>query len=309
MTAKDPQDEPVTSVREAAELFGVPETRLRYWAQTGIVGPSARRGGRFFYTFLDLLSLKVAVSLIESGVSVPRVRKNLEALRTRMPQVTHPLASLRVCSDGDELVVIEDGAAVQPESGQLVMSFAIRQLTERLAKVTPLTGGALGSVASPPPLPPPPETAHGAFLSGVSALDAGDDAVAEAFFRHALALDAHLAAAWTNLGNIVDRRGERGGAREAYVRALELDPDQPEARFNLANLHAETGELELALAEYRRVARGAPGFADVHFNLAMALLSVGAVAQARNHLSRYLELDDESAWADRARTLLASLVA
>ncbi len=297
--------EPVTSVRQAAELFGVPEARLRYWAQTGFVGPSARRAGRFYYTFQDLVSLKVAISLLDSGVPMLRVRKNLEALRARLPEVSHPLASLRVCSDGDELVVVEEGSVVEPMTGQLVMSFAVRQLSERLENVR----GALaaGSIAEPPPLPPPPETSHACFLSGVAALDAGDDTGAETLFRRALALDDHLAAAWTNLGNILERRGERGAAREAYEKALELDPEQPEARFNLANLHAELGELELALAEYRRVAQTAGHFADVHFNLAITLLAIGAPAQARNHLARYLELDDDSPWAERARAMLTEL--
>lgn len=294
----------LTTIKQAADLFGVPEARLRYWAQTGFVGPSARRGGRFLYTFLDLVSLKVAVSLLDSGVPMQRVRKNLDALRARLPEVSHPLASLRICSDGSELVVLEDDAAVEPTTGQLVMSFAVRSLADRLAEIRPLTGGALGSVAEAPPLPPAPDTAHNCFLGGVVALDAGEDAQAEEHFRRALALDDHLAAAWTNLGNILERRGERGPAREAYVKALELDPDQPEARYNLANLHAELGELELALAEYRRVARAATGFADVHYNLAMTLFAVGAVSQARNHLARYLEHDDSSEWAERARAML-----
>jgi Tfp pilus assembly protein PilF len=296
--------EAVASIRQAAELFGVPEARLRYWAQTGFVGPSARQGGRAYYSFQDLVSLKVAISLLDGGLSMQRVRKNLDALRARLPEVASPLASMRVCSDGDELVVVDDGAAYQPATGQLVMSFAVRQLAERLADVRPLRGGATGSVAGPAP---ERETAHGCFAAGVAALDAGDDPTAETMFRNALALDPRLAAAWTNLGNVLDRRGSRGAAREAYQKALALDPDQPEARFNLANLHAELGETELALAEYRRVARATSSFADVHFNLGMTLVSVGAVAQARAHLARYLELDDASSWADRARELLGQL--
>jgi len=37
----------LTATREAADLVGLPESRLRYWAQTGFLGPSVRQKGRF----------------------------------------------------------------------------------------------------------------------------------------------------------------------------------------------------------------------------------------------------------------------
>src|SRR5439155_14578243 len=100
------------------------------------------------------------------------------------------------------------------------------------------------------------------------------------------------------------RRGARGEARSAYDRALALDPEQPEARYNLANLLADVGESELALAEYRRVVAMCPEFADAHFNLGALAARLGNATAARAHLSRYLELDDSSDWAAKARALL-----
>jgi len=282
----------LTATREAADLVGLPESRLRYWAQTGFLGPSVRQKGRFYYTFGDLVALKVARTLLDGGVSLARVRANLEALRRRLPDLERPLAQLRICSDGEELVVIDDETAWQPASGQLVMSFAVRQLREELGQLRHLRPDT------------EPDGAYACFAAGLAALDAGDDARAEAQLRRALDLDAALAAAWTNLGVVLERRGDRTGARAAFERALTLDPDQPEARFDLANLLADAGEIELALAEYRRVAAAAPELVDVHYNLALALLSLGAAAQAGAHLRRYLELDPTSPWAETARALL-----
>jgi tetratricopeptide (TPR) repeat protein len=278
--------------REAADLLGLPESRLRYWAQTGFIGPSVRQKGRFYYTFGDLVALKVARTLLDGGVSLPRVRANLEALRRRLPDLERPLAQLRICSDGEELVVIDDEAAWQPASGQLVMSFALRQLREELGQLRHLRPDT------------EPDGAYACFTAGLAALEAGDEARAEAHLRRALELDPALAAAWTDLGVVLERRGDRAGARAAFEKALVLDPEQPEARFDLANLLLDAGETELALAEYRRVAAAAPELADVHFNLALALLTVGAAAQAGGHLRRYLELDPASPWADDARALL-----
>jgi tetratricopeptide (TPR) repeat protein len=277
-------------VNEAADLVGVTASRLRYWAQTGLVGPSLREKGRFYYTFEDLVAVKVAKELADAGMPVQRVRKHLESLRRLLPG--RPLAALRIVSDGDELVVLDDVGAFEPATGQLVMSFAVRSLLP--GEVVPLRE-------------PAPETAYGCFLAAVASEDDGDDGRAARLYERALRLDASFAAAWTNLGNLHERRGQRGEARLAYEKALALDPDQPEARFNLANLYTDLDDTELALAEYRRVAAHAPTFADVHYNLGLLLARIGATAQARKHLERFLELDGASTWGDAARQVMSML--
>ncbi len=37
-------EEAIYSYAGAAKILGVPESKLRYWAQVGFVGPSVRRG-------------------------------------------------------------------------------------------------------------------------------------------------------------------------------------------------------------------------------------------------------------------------
>jgi DNA-binding transcriptional MerR regulator len=265
------------SVTEAADLLGLPPARLRYWSQTGLVGPSHRERGRFLYTFADLVAVKVARDLTDAGVPIQRVRKNLDALRRLLPG--RPVASLRIVVDGDDLLVLDDDRAFAPTTGQLVLSFAL----PGQAEVVPLRDSL-------------PETAYGCFVAGVAAEDEGDDARATQLYEAGLRLDPCFAAAWTNLGNLRERAGQRGEARAAYERA-----------FNLANLHADLGENELALAEYRRVVGQDPGFADVHFNLGLLFARIGAASQARSHLGRYLETDADSPWADAARRVVSML--
>jgi tetratricopeptide (TPR) repeat protein len=152
-------------------------------------------------------------------------------------------------------------------------------------------------------------TAYRHFVEACAAMDRGELQTAEHLFRQAVDLEPNMAAALTNLGNLVYRQAEHDEARRLYERALDHDPLQAEARYNLANLLADAGETELAIAELRRVCAACPEFADAHYNLGLMLASVGGAAQAKKHLERYLELDAGSDWADHARSYLDQLAA
>jgi tetratricopeptide (TPR) repeat protein len=296
----------------AAKILDVAESKLRYWAQVGFVGPSVRRGGKPLYSFQDLVSVKAAKELVDRGFKAAEIRKAIEEVRAALPHVDRPLDRMRVAFDGTRLVVVDEGNAFE-STGQKVFDFGLAELARQVSDIRPkpvaeraapvVERGSDGSL--------PKRRAYDWFIEGtrseVSGGDAGDDH-AEHCYRQALALDPGLAAARTNLGSLAYRCGDVAGAREAFEAALALDPDQPEARFNLANIVLESGDLELAVAEFRRVLQTAPDFADAHFNLAVALDSLGGRAAARAHLERYLTLEsDATPWAEQARALIARL--
>jgi len=297
------------SVKDVAKIFSLQEARLRYWAQTGFIGPSIRKRGRSYYTFQDLIGVRLAKELLDKGLTLQRVRRNLEALRTTLPTVDSPLARLKVCSDGDHLVVVDEDVAYEPDSGQVVMDFTVSSLSSQLADVQPI---ALAADAASPEIGEEVDvetgedkTAYQWFLDGCAAEDDGGDERAMACYQKSVALDPAIAAAHTNLGNALYRTGERRAARESYETALELDPEQPEARFNLGNVLDDLGETELAIAELRHVCNRCPEFADAQFNLAGILARVGGLAQARARFEKYLQLDPDSEWAAKAREFLA----
>jgi tetratricopeptide (TPR) repeat protein len=277
------------SARDVAQIVGLQESRVRYWAQTGFVGPSDKRNGRAVYTFQDLVSVRAAKELLDRGLTLQRARKNLEALRAQWPGVSRPLAELRVRSDGETLVVADRAGAYEPLSGQLVMDFSVEELA-----------GQLEALAAPeaPREPAAAAAIDGAWAWFVAAGEReaeGDDEGALAAYRAALAADPALAAAHTNLGNLCFRRGQRGEARESYERALALDPEQPEARYNLGNVLDELGEHALARMEWYRVVTACPEFADAHFNLAVGFVRDGDPGRARAHLDRFLALCPDDA--------------
>jgi tetratricopeptide (TPR) repeat protein len=284
-----------------AEILGIAESKLRYWSQSGFVGPSLRRAGKQVFTFQDLVSVKAAKELVERGFSTAQIRKALETVRVSLPEVDRPLDRFRVAFDGDALVVVDEGAAFEV-SGQRVFDFGLGELAARAApEATPLADAR-----------PAPRTPYESFLDGLRHEEAGDDAKAELCYRQSLDGDDGLAAAHTNLGSIAHRRGDVEAARLAFEAALARDTEQPEARYNLASLLYESGELDLAVAELRHVVQVAPAFADAHYNLATALERLGSKRQAREHLERYLALVSEDGasqepWVNDARARLSKL--
>ncbi len=307
------------TVRDVARIFGLKESRLRYWAQTGFINPSGRKGGYRTYTFSDLVEIKAAHGLIEAGIPLQRVRRTLKALRQAMPAEQASLTRLRVQSDGDDLVVTEDDATFNPVSGQLLIDFELVEVGQQAAEVLQFAEAAArrSERGETPelrisPLEPLDQvdregvaagedsaTAYGWFLRGC-ALDEQGNQVDEAIaaYRRSIDLDPGLAAAHTNLGNLHYRLEQRSDALRCYEVACSLDPEQAEARYNLANIYEEEGDYDLAIAEYRQALRRAPDFADLHFNLALTLERVGSRVQAIRHWRRYLELGGEEGGED-----------
>jgi tetratricopeptide (TPR) repeat protein len=301
------------SIRDVSRILAVQESRLRYWMQVGYVGPTVRKGGRFYYTFRDLVALKTAKDLLAAGLSLQKARKNVEAIKRALPDDTHPTSRLRVCCDGETIVALADDVAFEPIGGQLVMAFNLPSFGEHISQVLAMPRVSPSEDGTPIVIEDNPTEANGGttayrhFIEACAAEDRGDSETAEHLFRQAIDLEPNMAAALTNLGNLVYRQGELIESRSLYERALEHDPAQPEARYNLANLLEDLGETELAIAELRHVCTSAPDFADAHYNLGIMLAQVGGTAQAREHLEKYLELDHASDWAGHARSFLGQI--
>jgi hypothetical protein len=65
-----------------------------------------------------MVALKAAKRLIDSGVSVQRIRKSIRALRGLLPTVQRPLSELVLVATGDVVLAFRDGTAFDAVSGQ-----------------------------------------------------------------------------------------------------------------------------------------------------------------------------------------------
>ncbi len=87
-------------VPEVCKIVGITYRQLDYWARTELVTPSVRdasgSGTQRLYSFQDLVTLRVIKNLLDTGVSLQRVRKAVEHLES----MDRPVAGVTLMSDG-----------------------------------------------------------------------------------------------------------------------------------------------------------------------------------------------------------------
>jgi DNA-binding transcriptional MerR regulator len=85
---------------EVCRIVQITYRQLDYWARTELVTPSIRdasgSGTQRLYSFQDLVTLRVIKHLLDTGVSLQRVRNAVEHLR----DMDRPLTEVTLMSDG-----------------------------------------------------------------------------------------------------------------------------------------------------------------------------------------------------------------
>jgi tetratricopeptide (TPR) repeat protein len=282
---------------EAARILGISAARLRSWERSALVRPSGRDGEQPAYGFRDLVCVKAILVLLDHGVPLRRIRRTVEAVRERIPELDEPVAQLRVWLDGSDRVVVRHGDALYEPDGQRVLDFTLSPA--RPDDVAPLAPAAGEATASGP------ETALEWFERGCR-LDSRPETFGEASeaYRRAIEADPGFADAHCNLGAVHHQQDRRADARACYERALACDEGHVEAHLNLANLDEEDERTEAALAHYRAALRADPTRAETHLAVALLYERIGLRRRARDHWRRYLQCAPAGAWAEVARKRL-----
>jgi tetratricopeptide (TPR) repeat protein len=116
-------------------------------------------------------------------------------------------------------------------------------------------------------------------------------AQAEEAGRRAVAMDPSLAAAWNNLGIVLQETGRFEESRTCLERAVALREDWPEAWNNLANTCRCLGRLDLAEPHYRRALALNPDYAEACSNLSFLHSARNQVEEAVALATRAIELN------------------
>lgn len=294
---------PDYSLGDVARILKVSPRRLRYWQKTQLVSsdaamddaePASEEG----YAFRDLVVLRAIVSLVDKGIPLQRIRRNLELLRDRLPDLDDPAAALQVWDDASRRLVIRHDGRLEEAAGQLLLEFDAEESAEDEAEVASL---AAFEAAGREPIDPREEAVEW-FERGCE-LDAEASNWAEALeaYERALELSPDYADAYCNLGAVRYNQGQRAEARRAFEACLSHEADHVEANFNLANVLEEDGEDRGALAHYRRALAADPLYPDLHINLALLYEKLGREKPAFDHWRRYLQLDPQGPWSEVAK--------
>ena len=139
-------------VPEVCRIVGISYRQLDYWARTDLVTPSVRdakgSGTQRLYSFQDLVSLKVIKNLLDTGVSLQRVRKAVEYLHT----MERPPHGVMLMSDGHGVYEADSPEAVVDllNQGQGVFAIAIDKVwTDLEGTLTKRRPPARGAGAKP----------------------------------------------------------------------------------------------------------------------------------------------------------------
>ncbi len=132
------------------------------------------------------------------------------------------------------------------------------------------------------------------FHDGVAWKQKGSLAQAERAYRDALRLDPQLAAARTNLANLLAERGDAGSAARAFEQAIAADPRDANAWTNLASHHLQAGDLAAANSALTRALRIDPDFSPALRVLGVVRERRGDLVGAREAYTRALRFTREA---------------
>ena len=109
------------------KIVGISYRQLDYWTTTGLVSPSVRgaegSGSQRLYAFDDIVQLKVIKNLLDTGVSLQRIRAAIDFVRDRGLSLEH----VTLMSDGDTVYALDDQREIIDliQKGQGVFAIAV----------------------------------------------------------------------------------------------------------------------------------------------------------------------------------------
>jgi hypothetical protein len=274
------------SARHAAQLIGLPESAIRSCIRDGLVGTPGTVPAQL--TFRDLAALRTVKALIDAGLPLLRVRRELARIQVGLPSGTS-IAELTVEARGGQVHLrgAHGSEELRELPGQLALPFDLAMTPP------PVPAGQLRELPRPPDAPVPvavaPATAE-QWLARALQLEERDPVAAIDAYRRSLRLRPECTEAWINLGRMFAESGDPQAADDCFRSALELDPADATAYYNLGVIAQDGGKEADAIGYYRRALEIDPRLAEAHYNLATLFDQSGDSRAAIRHINEYRKL-------------------
>ena len=123
--------------KQACYLSGCTSHQLRYWDKVNLVSPTiqssnGKPGVPKFYSFRDIVSLRVIKTLLDNGMSIQRVRRAWKYL-SKNGNLTKQLSEVNLSSDGQSIYSVEDDKVFDAlKNGQLTFFDTIDSITQEV---------------------------------------------------------------------------------------------------------------------------------------------------------------------------------
>lgn len=128
------------------KLTGSSLNQLKYWVRINIVSPE-RKGKTSFYSFKDIVKLRVLVSLKRRGLSLQKVREGIRKLSAMLPD-DEPISRLIIYTDGVDMIVVEKGKYFSAITKQQYFRFDTEQIGAEIIRLHNY-GGSLANRTCP----------------------------------------------------------------------------------------------------------------------------------------------------------------
>lgn len=261
------------------ETLGLSRHVVQKLIELGFVEPARDTGRAYRFSFRDVVLLRSAHELRANGVPTRRLLRSLRVLKEDLPPDA-PMDGLRIVAAGDRLTVRMDGTQWEPESGQMVMDFAVAPGT---GAVSFIPQRRIADAAEAP------ADADRLFTIAED-LEESDAAGAEVAYRRVIDLSPAHAHAYLNLGFMLCEARRCVEALTVYGQGLDNCADDPLLHYNRAVALEALGRTADALADYEACLRLQPDIADAHHNAALLYDQIGEKQLAIRHFSAYRKL-------------------
>lgn len=269
------------SARHAAQLIGLPESVIRGCIRDGLVGTPGTVPAQL--TFRDLSALRMVKALIDAGLALPRVRRELARIQLGLPEGA-TISELAVEARGGE-VHLRGAHGSEALRGQLALPFELVEVAAPAGELRELPR----LPDAPVPIAVAPATAD-QWLHRALQLEDRDPVAAIDAYRRSLRLRPDCTEAWINLGRMFAESGDAEAARDCFGSAIELDPADATAYYNLGVIAQDGGKEEEAIGHYHRALEHDPRLAEAHYNLATLFDQSGDSRAAIRHINEYRKL-------------------
>jgi tetratricopeptide (TPR) repeat protein len=140
---------------------------------------------------------------------------------------------------------------------------------------------------------------------GDETLKTGDTAQAVVLYKEALESNPNEPLLYYKLSRALDKVHDIDGERAALLHAIQLNPNLAEAQIQMGFLAARAGDTGEAEGYFRAAVKASPSHVVAWINLAATLASESKWDDAKQAVSRALEIDPDNAQARRLGQAIA----